>query len=36
MKIMFNFDDMLMYVKKFKEWLDKGYYKYYGSDWDVN
>lgn len=35
-KIMFNSDDMLMHVKKLKEWSDKGYYKYYGSDWDAN
>ncbi|MDE1221587.1 sn-glycerol-3-phosphate ABC transporter substrate-binding protein UgpB [Vibrio aestuarianus] len=35
-KIMFNTDDMLMHVKKLKEWSDKGYYKYYGSDWDAN
>jgi sn-glycerol 3-phosphate transport system substrate-binding protein len=35
-KIMFNTDDMQMHVAKLKEWSDKGYYKYYGSDWDAN
>ncbi len=35
-KIMFNTDDMKMHVEKLKEWSDKGYYKYYGSDWDAN
>ena len=35
-KIMFNTDDMKMHVEKLKEWSDKGYYKYYGSDWDSN
>lgn len=35
-KIMFNTDDMRMHVGKLKEWSDKGYYKYYGSDWDAN
>ncbi|WP_413112424.1 extracellular solute-binding protein [Thaumasiovibrio sp. DFM-14] len=35
-KIMFNTDDMKMHVAKLKEWNDKGYYKYYGSDWDAN
>lgn len=35
-KIMFNTDDMRMHIGKLKEWSDKGYYKYYGSDWDAN
>ncbi|PMH44473.1 glycerol 3-phosphate ABC transporter substrate-binding protein [Vibrio sp. 10N.286.49.B3] len=35
-KIMFNTPDMQMHFSKLKEWSDKGYYKYYGSDWDAN
>ncbi len=35
-KIWFNTDDMVMHFSKMKEWSDKGYYKYYGSDWDAN
>ncbi len=35
-QIMFNTKDMRMHVEKLKEWSDKGYYKYYGSDWDAN
>lgn len=35
-KIMFNTPDMVMHIGKLKEWLDKGYFKYYGSDWDAN
>ncbi|UTM59487.1 sn-glycerol-3-phosphate ABC transporter substrate-binding protein UgpB [Photobacterium sp. CCB-ST2H9] len=35
-KLMFNTPDMRMHFHKLKEWEDKGYYKYYGSDWDAN
>ncbi|USD66092.1 extracellular solute-binding protein [Vibrio sp. SCSIO 43136] len=35
-KLMFNTKDMQMHFEKMKEWADKGYYKYYGSDWDAN
>ncbi|MFG0774094.1 extracellular solute-binding protein [Vibrio plantisponsor] len=35
-KIMFNTKDMVMHFSKLKEWSDKGYFKYYGSDWDAN
>jgi sn-glycerol 3-phosphate transport system substrate-binding protein len=35
-KLMFNSDDMVMHFSKLKEWSEKGYYKYYGSDWDAN
>ncbi len=35
-KLMFNTKDMVMHFNKMKEWADKGYYKYYGSDWDAN
>lgn len=35
-KINFNSEDMQMHVSKLKEWSDKGYFKYYGSDWDAN
>ncbi|MFB9134050.1 sn-glycerol-3-phosphate ABC transporter substrate-binding protein UgpB [Vibrio olivae] len=35
-KLTFNSDDMKMHFNKLKEWSDKGYYKYYGSDWDAN
>ncbi|CED56753.1 glycerol-3-phosphate ABC transporter, glycerol-3-phosphate-binding protein [Aliivibrio wodanis] len=34
--IMINTPDMAMHFNKLKEWSDKGYYKYYGSDWDAN
>lgn len=34
--LMFNSKDMVMHFSKMKEWADKGYYKYYGSDWDAN
>lgn len=35
-KLMINSKDMMMHFNKLKEWSDKGYYKYYGSDWDAN
>jgi sn-glycerol 3-phosphate transport system substrate-binding protein len=35
-KLMFNTQDMQMHFTKLKEWSDKGYFKYYGSDWDAN
>ncbi|ENK0806456.1 extracellular solute-binding protein [Vibrio fluvialis] len=35
-KLMFNTKDMVMHFKKLKEWSDKGYFKYYGSNWDAN
>ncbi len=35
-EIYFNTEDMRMHFSKMKEWSDKGYYKYYGSDWDAN
>lgn len=35
-EIHFGTEDMQMHVSKLKEWSDKGYYKYYGSDWDSN
>lgn len=35
-QLMFNSKDMLMHFNKLKEWSDKGYFKYYGSNWDAN
>ncbi|MGF1700922.1 extracellular solute-binding protein [Photobacterium makurazakiensis] len=35
-EIYFNTEDMRMHFNKMSEWSDKGYYKYYGSDWDAN
>lgn len=35
-QLMFNSQDMLMHFNKLKEWSDKGYFKYYGSNWDAN
>ncbi|MHA2938353.1 extracellular solute-binding protein [Vibrio sp. RC27] len=35
-KININTSDMVMHVEKLKEWSDKGYYQYFGSDWDAN
>ncbi|CAM3787825.1 sn-glycerol-3-phosphate-binding periplasmic protein UgpB precursor [Vibrio aerogenes CECT 7868] len=35
-RLTFNSADMKMHFKKLKEWSDKGYYKYFGSDWDAN
>ncbi len=35
-KINFNTKDMQMHISKLKEWSDKGYFKYYGSDWNAN
>jgi sn-glycerol 3-phosphate transport system substrate-binding protein len=35
-KININTPDMVMHFGKLKEWSDKGYYQYFGSDWDAN
>ncbi|NAW69944.1 extracellular solute-binding protein [Vibrio sp. V27_P1S3P104] len=34
--VMVNTPDMQMHIGKLKEWSDKGYFKYYGSNWDAN
>lgn len=35
-KIMYNNPQMIMHWKKVKEWLDKGWYGYYGRAWGDN
>ncbi|MDP5253278.1 MULTISPECIES: extracellular solute-binding protein [unclassified Vibrio] len=35
-KIEYNSKDMVMQLTKFKEWHDKGYFKYFGKNWDNN
>lgn len=35
-KLMFNSKDMVMHIGKLQEWAQKGYFKYYGTDWDAN
>lgn len=35
-KILYNNDQMKMHWSKVKEWLDEGYYAYYGPDWGAN
>lgn len=35
-KILYNNDHMKMHWSKVKEWLDGGYYAYYGPDWGAN
>lgn len=35
-QIYYNNPDMVMMFKKLKEWKDKGYFNYYGSDWGPN
>ena len=35
-KIMYNNKDMIMHWTKVKEWLDKGYYGFYGRGWGDN
>lgn len=35
-KVMYNNPHMIMHFKKLKEWKDKGYYGYYGSNWGEN
>lgn len=35
-KIYYNNPHMIMMFKKLKEWKDKGYFNYYGSEWGPN
>lgn len=35
-KILYNNDHLKMHWSKVKEWLDNGYYGYYGRDWGAN
>jgi sn-glycerol 3-phosphate transport system substrate-binding protein len=35
-KVMYNTPNLQMHFTKMKEWLDMGYYKYYGKDWSEN
>ncbi len=35
-KLDYNTQDLVMQMNKLKEWHDKGYFQYYGKDWDSN
>lgn len=35
-KIMINSPDVVMHFTKLQQWAKKGYFKYYGTDWNAN